>query len=149
MPSLQYFSHQNGEILFICVEGLWKISVDCVMSEWSEWSLTCCPRGFGNRRRIRTRDVVTPPSNGGRECGETEQSNWGPWPGRDCIPCSSSCTDKLGKWRCKQMEHKCMDEKHKPSLMKNCGETCCKDWTKDRYNCFSCRNKAGRKSIHD
>ena len=115
------------------------------MSQWSDWSDVCCGRGFGPngefRKKKRTRKVVTQPSNGGKECGKTQEQE-------PCEDCTSSCTDKLGKWRCKQMEHKCMDEKHKPSIMKNCGETCCKEFTQNdrwnRLNCFICRNKAGR-----
>ena len=122
------------------------ISVDCVMSEWSEWSRKCCPiRGFG-AFITRTRSVVTPASNGGKECGETKEERFiNPLA---CDDCKSSCTDKLGKWRCKQMEHKCTDENHKPSIMKNCGETCCKDLTQNINDCYGCRNKAGRESTH-
>ena len=132
--------------MFIRVESLVTISVDCVMSEWSEWSRKCCPiRGFG-AFITRTRSVVTPASNGGKECGDTKEERFiNPLA---CDDCKSSCTDKLGKWRCKQMEHKCTDENHKPSIMKNCGETCCKDLTQNINDCYGCRNKAGRESTH-
>ena len=122
------------------------ISVDCVMSQWSDWSNVCCGRGFGRIWKTKYRKVVTQPSNGGKECGKTYYQE-------PCEDCKSSCTDKHGKWRCKQMEHKCMDEKHKPSIMKNCGETCCKEFAQkhpqNRLDCYSCRNKAGREfTIH-
>ena len=142
-PSLRY---SFATKMFIRVDSLVTISVDCVMSEWSEWSRKCCPiRGFG-AYITRTRSVVTPASNGGKECGKTKEERFiNPLA---CDDCKSSCTDKLGKWRCKQMEHKCMDEKHKPSIMKNCGETCCKEFAQkhpqNRLDCYSCRNKAGR-----
>lgn len=50
--------------------------VDCVVSEWSEWS--ACADGF----ETRTRTVITPASNGGIECPVLEEQR----------PCAVSCT---------------------------------------------------------
>ena len=98
------------------------------MSEWSEWVLGCClgSRSPFSLTETRTRRVITPPSNGGRECGETEQHRLEKI--RQCPvdrSCISDCTDKLNT--CKQMEDKCFYENGWPvlNMMKNCGKTCC------------------------
>lgn len=49
--------------------------VDCVVSEWSEWST--CADGF----ETRTRTVITPASNGGVECPVLEEQR----------PCPLTC----------------------------------------------------------
>ena len=108
--------------------SLVTISGDCVMSEWTEWYLGCC---LGSRSpfgltKTRTRSVVTPPSNGGRECGNTEQHKFEKI--KQCPAdrsCLSDCTDKLNN--CKQMENKCIYKNGWPvfNMMKNCGKTCC------------------------
>ena len=98
------------------------------MSEWSEWVLGCClgSRSPFDLTKTRTRSVITPPSNGGRECGNTEQHKSEKI--KQCPAdrsCLSDCTDKLNN--CKQMEDKCIYENGWPVLgmMKNCGKTCC------------------------
>ena len=98
------------------------------MSEWSKWSIGCC---IGKPPQVsltktRKRSVVTPPSNGGKECGETEEHKFEEI--RQCPvdrSCISDCTDKLNT--CKQMEDMCIFENGWPVLgmMKNCGKTCC------------------------
>ena len=107
------------------------------MSEWSKWSIGCC---IGKPPQVsltktRTRSVVTPPSNGGKECGETEEHKFEEI--RQCPvdrSCISDCTDKLPfpsppdiLNHCKHMEDKCVYENGWPVLgmMKNCGKTCC------------------------
>lgn len=51
--------------------------VDCVVSEWSDWS--ACADGF----ETRTRTVITPASGGGLECPVLEETR----------PCAVSCTN--------------------------------------------------------
>ena len=60
--------------MFIRVKSPVTISVDCVMTEWSEWS-SCCRqhRNSNVGRQIRTRCVETPPSGSGDRCGDTEE----------------------------------------------------------------------------
>lgn len=40
--------------------------VDCVVSEWSEWS--ACSETCGGGEQISTRTIITPPANGGAAC---------------------------------------------------------------------------------
>ena len=110
--------------------SLVTISGDCVMSEWTEWYLGCClgSRSPFDLTKTRTRSVITPPSNGGRECGNTEQHKSEKI--KQCPAdrsCISDCTDKLDG--CKQMEewNGCVFENGWPLLgmMKHCGKTCC------------------------
>jgi hypothetical protein len=48
--------------------GVGEIAVDCVLSEWSEWS--ACSSGT----QTRTRTVITAPENGGNACGVLSES---------------------------------------------------------------------------
>ncbi len=55
--------------------------IDCEVSAWSEWSE--CSEECGGGIRTRTRTVITPPENGGQECGalkETQACNEQPCP---------------------------------------------------------------------
>jgi hypothetical protein len=52
-------------------------SVDCVMGEWQSWGP--CSKTCGSGATYRTRTSLTPPSNGGAACGETE----------DHVPCNT------------------------------------------------------------
>jgi len=45
-------------------------SVDCVMGEWQSWGP--CSKTCGGGTSYRTRTSLTPPSNGGAACGDTE-----------------------------------------------------------------------------
>ena len=45
--------------------------VDCKMSDWSVWSP--CSAECGGGEKVRTRQVIEAPSNGGKECGHTTE----------------------------------------------------------------------------
>lgn len=48
--------------------------IDCVLGEWGAWQFgpwSACVNGLRTRTETRTRAVVTPPANGGAECGPT------------------------------------------------------------------------------
>jgi len=71
-------------------------AVDCVVSEWSDWS-PWEDNGDGTETRVRTRTVITPPSHGGSACGplsetqtrpiqECEVSDWSAWSDYDVDP---------------------------------------------------------------
>jgi hypothetical protein len=75
-------------------------SVDCVLSDWSEWS--DCGKECGGGEQKRTKTISVPASHGGKTCGKKEEtqkcnekpcpidcvlSNWGEW---------DSCNDKTG-----------------------------------------------------
>jgi hypothetical protein len=65
--------------------------VDCVVSDWTEWT-ACGPEdSCGTGERSRTRAIQTPASGGGRECGALEESE-------PCAlaPCPVDC--ELGEW---------------------------------------------------
>ena len=131
------------------------------MSEWSKWSIGCC---IGKPPQVsltktRKRSVVTPPSNGGKECGETEEHKFEEI--RQCPvdrSCLSDWTDKLPfpsppdiLNHCKHMEDKCVYENGWPVLgmMKNCGKTCCGKPAKHPDKKFDtlrnfCQTKEGR-----
>lgn len=47
--------------------------VDCVLSEWGDWS-SWTDNGNGTKTRTRTRTVVTPPSGSGADCGPLFES---------------------------------------------------------------------------
>jgi hypothetical protein len=56
--------------------------VNCTVSEWSDWTECSVPCGGGTQNR--TRDVITPPANGGEACPVLEES-------RSCnqdVPCT-------------------------------------------------------------
>lgn len=61
--------------------------VDCIVSEWSEWS--DCSAACGGGTQTRTRTVVTPPSGGGVACPELEES-------RSCNedPCTTNISNR-------------------------------------------------------
>jgi hypothetical protein len=69
----------------------WKVPVQtcvpppvhCVLSPWSEWSVTCV-----GGKQYRTRSVITHPSNGGTSCGSLHET-------RDCSDCVVS---DFGDW---------------------------------------------------
>eukprot|EP01104_Vermistella_antarctica_P015610 TRINITY_DN516_c0_g1_i1.p1 TRINITY_DN516_c0_g1~~TRINITY_DN516_c0_g1_i1.p1 ORF type:complete len:285 (-),score=2.20 TRINITY_DN516_c0_g1_i1:143-997(-) len=65
--------------------------VDCKIGGWSSWSQ--CSKECGSGVRQRTRDIIVPPMNGGRDCDddtrqETQHCNTNPCP-VDC---------KIGGW---------------------------------------------------
>lgn len=73
--------------------------VDCEVGDWDEWD--ACSAACDGGTQTRTRPILTPPSNGGLSCPETEESrmcNEDPCP-RDCevsdwsewSSCSASC----------------------------------------------------------
>lgn len=67
--SLRYdviFLFANG--LFLCLSLL---AMDCVMSEWSEWSE--CSKSCGKGHLIRSRMITLEPQFGGDLCPETTQ----------------------------------------------------------------------------
>jgi len=78
-----------------------QVAIDCVWGSWIEWTAcdTCGPTG----QRTRSRAIATPPSNGGKDCGEEDSEQikscnvpcdqtyctwqaWQPWGN-----CSASC----------------------------------------------------------
>ena len=74
--------------------------VNCVWDEWGEWST--CSKSCDGGESSRTRAILTPSSNGGRDCTgegtETKTCNntacpidckWGPY--GDWSPCSRTC----------------------------------------------------------
>ena len=76
---------------------VYPAQIDCLVSEWSEWRPCSC---FGET--TRSRDILTPPHQGGEECPElSETDTCSPEPGAcvvDCVvsewqlwsPCSCS-----------------------------------------------------------
>ena len=59
--------------------------MDCLMSEWSEW--TTCDKSCGGGSQVRTREILQEPTvSGGIQCGPTSES-------RDCNtdPCPIDC----------------------------------------------------------
>jgi len=46
--------------------------IDCKLGEWSEWS--DCSTDCGHGTSTRTRSIIHPPANGGRECLDMDQS---------------------------------------------------------------------------
>jgi len=82
--------------------------IDCRVSEWSEWS--DCSTNCGIGEATRTRTIIHPPANGGRECGDLEQTKVCRTEGG----CSRRSRDKIsalretaqllpGKWSSKRM----------------------------------------------
>jgi hypothetical protein len=61
--------------------GLGNVPIDCVLSEWSEWSE--CEGGL----QTRTRTIVTPPEFGGNPCGPVIETRdcQEPLPPVDCL----------------------------------------------------------------
>ena len=62
--------------------------IDCQVSDWSDWSKCDVACGIGTL--TRTREVLRPESNGGRQCPSLEES-------RSCraTRCSSRQLDKI------------------------------------------------------
>eukprot|EP01012_Entosiphon_sulcatum_P049575 TRINITY_DN6820_c0_g1_i6.p1 TRINITY_DN6820_c0_g1~~TRINITY_DN6820_c0_g1_i6.p1 ORF type:complete len:7637 (+),score=112.47 TRINITY_DN6820_c0_g1_i6:5459-28369(+) len=73
--------------------NLQPCAVNCVVSEWTEWSL--CSVDCGGGRRTRSRTITTPPSgNGSSACPPLSEI-------QDCNPepCSSDCVvSEWGSW---------------------------------------------------
>merc|ERR1719383_1056499 len=50
------------------------VSVDCVVSEWSEWSSCESSASCGkNGKQTRTRSIVTPSTRGGAKCPKKKE----------------------------------------------------------------------------
>lgn len=66
--------------------------IDCVMSEWSEWS--DCDVDCGDGTQTRTRTVLSQPQNGGAACSDVVSET------RACYqpPCPIDCTKQMGEW---------------------------------------------------
>jgi hypothetical protein len=88
-------------------------SVDCVIGEFSQWSLCSAPCGVGSQSRSRT--VVAPPAYGGKSCGHE-------WAIRSCHsqPCPIDC--QPGNWTdwssCDKSCGGGTKYKHRPALVK-------------------------------
>jgi hypothetical protein len=54
--------------------------VDCELGQWGDWTNsgepTPCVNGLQTQRQIRTRSILTPPSNGGVACGPLEEERF-------------------------------------------------------------------------
>lgn len=48
------------------------VAVDCVLGEWGPWGE--CDSHCGIGQKSRTREILTPPQNGGKVCGMLEDS---------------------------------------------------------------------------
>lgn len=74
-----------------------KCPVDCVTSNWSAWD--ACTKTCGGGKQTRTRSVVTPAANGGKECGslsETQDCNTQACP-VDCVTSNWTIVDACTK----------------------------------------------------
>lgn len=76
------------------------VPVNCIVSEWSEWSV--CDTTCGGGMQTRTRTIITPSSNNGASCpvlSESRPCNTHPCPPVNCVvsdwssfdTCSSTC----------------------------------------------------------
>ena len=73
--------------------------VDCVVSEWSEW--TPCGKLCSKGRKIRDRKVLVQPANGGKRCPRLKARRRCPCPVRHCKVSEWSnwgaCSKRCGK----------------------------------------------------
>ena len=71
--------------------------IDCQVSDWSDWSKCDVACGIGSS--TRTREVLRPESNGGRQCPALEES-------RSCraTKCSTRTLDKISALKGKDMK---------------------------------------------
>eukprot|EP01004_Peranema_trichophorum_P007321 NODE_60_length_4100_cov_55.328640_g50_i0.p1 GENE.NODE_60_length_4100_cov_55.328640_g50_i0~~NODE_60_length_4100_cov_55.328640_g50_i0.p1 ORF type:complete len:1365 (-),score=567.13 NODE_60_length_4100_cov_55.328640_g50_i0:5-3496(-) len=66
--------------------------VDCVLSEWKSWEACSATCGGGIQRR--TRGVISPATDGGAECGATEETS-----ACNTKPCPADCVvSDWGSW---------------------------------------------------
>ena len=63
--------------------------VDCILSDWSDWS--SCSKSCGGGTHTRTRNIKQKPLNGGAPCGPLEDT-------QDCNPQKCSVDCKLSDW---------------------------------------------------
>lgn len=112
--------------------------VDCKMSDWSVWS--ACPTTCGGGEKVRTRQVLSLPSNGGKECEHTverEACNIQGCP-TDCVvgdwtewsTCSVACGGKGVQSRTRSvLRPSANGGKECPTLMerRTCGSQPCRE----------------------
>ena len=61
--------HTRPHTIEICPQG--SCVQDCVVTQWTTWSNCNCEASF---YRTRTRDIITPPRNGGKPCPSLQDS---------------------------------------------------------------------------